>query len=268
MNGILAFHDLDSRLHAGITNVSPQAFDRHLDWMLARGYSFCSLADPLTCRTDPGTISVTFDDAMESQLEAALPRLIEHHIKATAFVITSYVGKPATWDYRAGSGRHADWTMLREWTSAGMHLGSHSCTHRDLRKLTASALVSELVTSRAILEDHVQESVTQIAYPFGRFNDRVLKTAADAGYLRGVTTRAALSFDNPLALPRVLVSRLDTSLAIELRLGSTVWGKLERIKQSVVGAWAGGTIRYQQLRGDYKAIPATSLPSASAHLQS
>lgn len=265
MNGILAFHDLDPHLHAGITNVSPEAFDRHIDWLLALGYGFCSLADAPTSSTHPGMISVTFDDALESQLEIALPRLLKHNIKATAFVITSYVGKPAAWDYRAGNSRHADWTMLREWTSAGMHVGSHSCTHRDLRKLTTSELVAELVTSRGILEDQMQESVTQIAYPFGRFNGRVLKSVADAGYLRGVTTRAGLSFDDPLALPRVLVSRLDTPLSTELRLGPTVWGRLERIKQNIVGAWAGGTIRYQQLRGDYNLSRGTSLPSFQEH---
>lgn len=265
MTGILAFHDIDSHLRPGITNISPRALGRHLDWMLSRGWEFCDLSDLPESGSGAKAISVTFDDAMEGQLEAALPELLDRNIKATAFVVTSFVGETAAWDYSAGSRRHASWTLLREWISAGMQVGSHTCTHRDLRKLSTSELDAELTASRGILEDRIQESVTQIAYPFGRWNTRVLKCVAEAGYLQGVTTRAELSLHEPLALPRVLVSRLDTPLAIELRLKPTRYGQLERIKQNVVGAWAGGTIRMQQLRGDYRAGADNSWPRKLEH---
>jgi peptidoglycan/xylan/chitin deacetylase (PgdA/CDA1 family) len=265
VTGILAFHDIDSHLRPGITNISPRSLGIHLDWMLSRGWEFCNLSDLSERSSGAKMISVTFDDAMEGQLEAALPRLLERNIKATAFVVTSFVGRKAAWDYSAGSRSHAGWTLLQEWISAGMQIGSHTCTHRDLRKLSTSELNAELTASRGILEDRILRSVTQIAYPFGRWNTRVKKCVAEAGYLQGMTTRAQLSFHEPLALPRVLVSRLDTPLAIERRLKPTPWGQLERIKQDVVGAWAGGTIRMQQLRGDYRAGAGRPLPGKLKH---
>lgn len=259
MSGIVAFHDIDDRYRAGITNISRRAFCDHLDWMLQRGCKFCGLDDLITGPASPQSVCVTMDDALESQITGALPELTAREIPAVVFVVTALTGQSPLWDYAAGGRRHADWSLLREWCSAGMNVGSHGATHRDLRKLSDSELERELTESKQLLEDRLGQPVDSIAYPFGRFDARVMSAADRAGYRFGLTTRPGLSYSQPLALPRVMVSRLDTPLALQLRRSPSVWGTLERGKQHVVRAWAGGTIRYQELRGDY----ADSVPNKS-----
>jgi peptidoglycan/xylan/chitin deacetylase (PgdA/CDA1 family) len=252
VKGILAFHDLDEPSSVGITNMTTHAFTQHLNHLAGRGYTYCELSHSTDGNPGSRQIAVTFDDALERQLEVALPHLLNHNIKATAFVVTSFAGRRATWDYNPGLRRHADWAQLRAWVDAGMNVGSHTCTHRDLRKLSDMELQTELVLSRQTLEDTLQTPVAEIAYPFGRSSKRVREAVARAGYKKGVTTRAVLSQDDPFQLPRVMVSNIDTPYAVDHRFRTTAWGTLERLKQNVVGVWAGGTIRYQQLRGDYR----------------
>jgi peptidoglycan-N-acetylglucosamine deacetylase len=63
-------------------------------------------------------ISLTFDDAMQSQLDNAAPILEKHHLTATFFVIT---GSSSTWLKRL-----EDWKRL---VAEGNEIGSHTMNH-------------------------------------------------------------------------------------------------------------------------------------------
>jgi peptidoglycan/xylan/chitin deacetylase (PgdA/CDA1 family) len=223
-----------------------------LDHLAERGWEFVPLARLLRDEPSGHRIAVTFDDALETQLTAALPELAKRQIPATAFVVTDYVGREARWDYTGRRARHASWSQLAEWRSAGMCIGSHGRSHRDLRRLDDAAIGDEMSASRQILEDHLECDVFSVSYPFGRHNARVLHAARQAGYRIGLSSDASRAEGEIMAYPRVLVSRLDTPLSIEQRLSDTVWGGVERLKQRIITYWAGGTPLYQRMRGHYK----------------
>jgi peptidoglycan/xylan/chitin deacetylase (PgdA/CDA1 family) len=91
------------------------------------------------------------------------------------------------------------WTQVHEMATAGIEFGSHSITHPNLTQLTDSGLDWELAESRRTLEDHLQRSVTTLAYPIGTrsaFDARVIAAAERAGFKLGVTY---VSGSNPLA---------------------------------------------------------------------
>lgn len=57
----------------------------------------------------------------------------------------------------------------------GHEVGSHTCTHQDLTKLSRTRLRYELRESKRFLEDITGKEILGIAYPYGFFNTRVLQ---------------------------------------------------------------------------------------------
>jgi peptidoglycan/xylan/chitin deacetylase (PgdA/CDA1 family) len=249
---VVAFHDLGKRSPVSITGVSERQFRAHIDYLLASGGHFLSLKQWLSDPRQHHDILLTLDDAFTLQLEIAQAVLQPLGIPAVTFVVAGSVGKPALWDYTGQGRAHADWGQLSEWSRAGLEIGSHGRTHRDLRRLADAVLTEELRGSRELLEERLSVDVTAIAYPFGRSDQRVRNAAQGAGYRLGFGTRPACASLDPLNLPRTLVSGLDSPLSVAQRASPGLWGAIERGKQRIVSYCAGGTPLWQELRGDYR----------------
>src|SRR5260370_1814314 len=98
----------------------------------------------------------------------------------------------------------AGWVLsaaqMRELLQMGMEIGTHTVTHPVLTELPDSAVDREMRDSRRMLEDVLGMEVTSFCYPKGRFNPRVSRRAALAGYRVCRTTvdfHTALRFDPP-----------------------------------------------------------------------
>ena len=132
-------------------------------------------------------VLLTFDDAFASFEQHAWPELERVGWPTTLFVVTDFVGRRASWDLPLPGRRvpHLDWPALRDLVRAGVGIGSHGATHRDLRRLDDAALRSELDGSRRVLEDGLGVAVGAVAYPFGRADARVRTAARAAGYSLG-----------------------------------------------------------------------------------
>ncbi|PYM54183.1 MAG: hypothetical protein DMD79_25045 [Candidatus Rokuibacteriota bacterium] len=77
------------------------------------------------------------------------------------------------------------WGEVREWLAAGMAVGSHTLSHRDLTRLAPAALRAEVADSKARIEDRLGIAVGSFAYPFNRCGQRELEAVARAGYTAG-----------------------------------------------------------------------------------
>ena len=71
---------------------------------------------------------------------------------------------------------------MRALHRAGMEVGSHTLSHRDLRRLDDSELEHELLESKRAVEGLTGEPCRTLAYPYGHYDERVVRAAADAGY--------------------------------------------------------------------------------------
>ena len=101
-----------------------------------------------------------------------------------------------------------NWDEAREMFRDGMHIGSHTHTHRLLSKLSAEAQREEMQTSRLELERQLHTSITWLAYPVGKrtaFNDDSRRSAQATGY------RVALSYYG--GVNRSAVDRYDVRRA-------------------------------------------------------
>ena len=112
------------------------------------------------------------------------------------------------------------WDELREMKETGLFdFQSHTYWHPDFRK-EKKRLKSEeyekfvemqLKKSKEKLEKELNVKVTMLAWPFGIYDDELIKKAVEAGYVAGFTMKrhhACLS-DNIMALPRYLMINRD-----------------------------------------------------------
>jgi peptidoglycan/xylan/chitin deacetylase (PgdA/CDA1 family) len=84
---------------------------------------------------------------------------------------------------------HLTKAEVREISSLGHEIGSHSLTHPNLTYLAEADLARELGDSKKLLEDITGKSVSAISFPFGSWNPRVWERARELGYTHGTLYR-------------------------------------------------------------------------------
>ena len=164
---------------------SPRDFEAHVRYLLRRGYRFATaeqlLADERPRRPPRGTVVLTFDDGFADALDVVVPILRRHGVGATFYVNPGRFG--AQHDLVRGvAGRLLDADGVRALRAAGMEIGSHAMTHRDLRTLDDEQLGDELGASRTLIEELTGVTCRTLAYPFGLYDARVARAAEAAGY--------------------------------------------------------------------------------------
>jgi peptidoglycan/xylan/chitin deacetylase (PgdA/CDA1 family) len=145
---VLCYHAVSPRWPADLS-VTPEAFERQLRVLLARGYRGATFVDAVASPARK-TIVVTFDDAYLSVLELGKPILDRLGLPASVFVPTDYPGRdgPMTWpgiDQWLGGPHEAElrpmsWEQLGGLADAGWEIGSHTCSHPHLTQLDDAAL--------------------------------------------------------------------------------------------------------------------------------
>ena len=133
---------------------------------------------------------------------------------------------------------------------AGWDIGSHTATHPDLTILSNEQITDELVFSKAEIAKQLNREVNCLAYPFSRYNLRVIKFAQKAGYQAGfVLSNRKLKIhrdsDLAYAIPRYGVYRIDTKKSFQNKL---TLSKVEGAKQRVISFFSIGTIWHNRLK--------------------
>jgi peptidoglycan/xylan/chitin deacetylase (PgdA/CDA1 family) len=137
-----------------------------------------ALAASLGAIRDRRDVRITFDDSNRSDVDIALPALLERGLTATFFVLAGRLGEP----------EHLAEDDIRRLVQSGMTIGSHGMDHVDWRSLNSAALQRELVASRQILEQITGSSITEASVPFGSYDRRVLSAARSMGGYRYIYT--------------------------------------------------------------------------------
>ena len=136
--------------------------------------------------------AITFDDALECVAENALPELQRRGIPSTIFVVSRSLGQSPIW--MDGGHRTVDMFKVMSRESLQTHasdlvvIGSHSLTHPDLRLMDDAEARRQIGASRIELETLLHTPITLFSFPYGAFNDKLLRYCREAGYQRVFTT--------------------------------------------------------------------------------
>ncbi|GBD94407.1 poly-beta-1,6-N-acetyl-D-glucosamine N-deacetylase precursor [bacterium BMS3Abin05] len=123
------------------------------------------------------------------------------------------------------SRRMMRWEQIREMSDAGMTIGSHTCSHPILSILSENELRTEIVQSKARLEEELNRPIRTFCYPNGKaedFGERAKRVLKEAGYDCAVTTEIGFvrKQTNLYELPRMYTTIHHLpSFAMKIRFG-------------------------------------------------
>jgi peptidoglycan/xylan/chitin deacetylase (PgdA/CDA1 family) len=123
-------------------------------------------------------VRITFDDSNASDLEIALPRLLERRLRAEFFVLAGLLGEPGRLDNKG----------VKELQKAGMAIGSHGWSHRDWRRVTEKEAKQEFYDAHRVLKKLTGKPITRVAIPFGSYDRHVVQRLRAAAVTRVFTS--------------------------------------------------------------------------------
>lgn len=216
--------------------VTPKAFARQMKLLKTLGFQGMSMtqARPYLNREAEDKVAViTLDDGYTDNLDNALPVLQQYGFSATCYAVSAAPGNVNHWDTKSVKAIRQplmDAGQLLEWQAAGMEIGAHTRTHPHLTHSSDKALVEEIHTCKAELEDILGREVTQFCYPYGDHDERVVAAVRDAGFTDATTTvrGRAQPRGNSWRWPRMPIRYQDKLPKIFMRLTSNYEDRLAR----------------------------------------
>jgi peptidoglycan/xylan/chitin deacetylase (PgdA/CDA1 family) len=177
-------------------------FRTQMAWLKNSGWQGLNVSEAL--RSPEGqSVCITFDDGSETDLITAAPILHELGFRATSYVTAGFIGTPG---YMTAS-------QVRDLDSTSVEIGCHSMTHPYLSDLPDAELKREVTDAKVRIEDIVGHRIDHFSCPGGRYDQRTLRAAREAGFVSVANSRfyANTASTNSYELARVAILR-DTTL--------------------------------------------------------
>jgi len=225
---ILMYHSIsevtEERAHPYYwTATTPAIFADHMRHLHEQNYKTVSLQEAVNRIETPGgkrekLAVLTFDDGYQDFYTHAFPALNRYGFSATVFLPTAYIGETS----RSFKGTDClTWNQVRDLGKAGIHFGSHTVTHPQLRTLRAEAIRDEVRCSKETIEEKLGHRVLSFAYPYAlpetdrAFRRELRGILAEAGYEAGVSTTIGTADQTG---DRFFLKRLPANSADDRRL--------------------------------------------------
>lgn len=188
MTTILTYHrieDVEDDAPKSNLYVSPAEFEQQIIYLKKKKYLFVTLESVVNelrkqVALPQNSVAITFDDTTIDNYRFTFPILKKHEAKATFFVIAD---RALNLIDDGEQRKYATIDQIREMTSGDLvDVGSHSCTHCRLADLTDGQLNYEIIESRDKLQSALDREISFFSYPFGNFDERVMKFVKRAKY--------------------------------------------------------------------------------------
>jgi len=157
----------------------------------------------------PRSVVITADDGHRSVVTDMLPLVREYNVPVTLFIYPSAI---------SNASYAMTWEQLRSLARTGLFdVQSHTYWHPNFkiekRRLAAEAyrefVVKQLARPRTVLTQKLGGTVDLLAWPFGIYDEDLLRLAAQSGYVAGLTLDGrptGRAGESIMALPRFLVT--------------------------------------------------------------
>ena len=214
---VLQYHHINEET-PGITSVTPELFQQHLDYLLVNDYQVVALEDVVeTLRSDgelpDRCVALTIDDAYLSAYTEAFPRTQRYAFPLTVFISTEAVD--------SGYSSHLSWEQAREMHASGVSFQNHGHQHTHLIRLHENEsevdweqrVATDIQTAQNRIQEMLDVAPTLFAYPYGEYNDALRDIVRSMGLnafgqQSGPVWRAA----DFTALPRFPMSSIYASM--------------------------------------------------------
>ena len=231
---VLCYHRLEPKPRPNDQlAITPQQFEQEMQALKDNSFSVIPMQDFLAWRRGdkdipPKSAVVTIDDGYVSGYDTAWPILKKFNYPFTMFVYINYINS---------GGKSISWDQLAEMRDAGVDIESHTYSHADLRNPNDKFAVDkhnyeliqkdvqtlgqdgwlrkEISDSKAVLEKQLGIKVNCLAYPFGKYNEKVRAMVKEAGYEAAFTVYGQrIGYSSPPydLLGRYAVDQIDPKI--------------------------------------------------------
>lgn len=137
---------------------------------------------------DSSSVVLFFDDGFYSVYQYVYPLLKKYKMTASLGIIASYVKNIMSIPNRAPNSFMTQNELQELIDSLSIEIASHSVSHTRLIEIQDTMLIKyELTVSKKILELLFKQKIITFVYPYGKYDDRILRMTSEAGYLIGRT---------------------------------------------------------------------------------
>lgn len=209
---ILVYHRFSDTDDDSMT-VRVATFEAHLRFLKERGYTIMPLRKIVDWLREPGAtlpskaVALTVDDGHRSVYERLLPIAQREQLPITLFVYPSAI---------SNASYALTWEQLRTMRATGLFdVQSHTWWHPNFnierRRQSPTEFerfaTTQLQHSRELIESELGGHVDMLAWPFGLYDDEVMRIAGKLGYIAAFTLNARRvdRTSQLLAMPRLLM---------------------------------------------------------------
>ncbi len=207
---ILTYHSIDSI--GSVTSISPAEFKAQMRFLKDFSFNVISLNEVVAHirKMQPfpkNSIAITFDDGFKNVFSEAFPVLRKYGFSATFFLTTNYCERLNNWPGQPAfitAQPLLSWLEIKEMRQSGMQFGAHTHNHPSLTKIPIKVAENEILLSKKILEDQLQEEIKFFAYPYGDFNINIVNIL-NQHFTGACSTELAIANtkSNPFILERI-----------------------------------------------------------------
>jgi peptidoglycan/xylan/chitin deacetylase (PgdA/CDA1 family) len=217
---ILLYHRFGATVVDGMT-IKTSVFEGHLKYLRDNGYKVISLRRLIDwymkkAPSPPAnSVVIVEDDAHKSVYTDMLPLVKKYNVPVTVFIYPSAIS----------NAKYAmTWEQLRDMKKSGLFdFQSHTYWHpnfkQDRKKMSpeeyGNSVNFQLLKSKARIEKELGGKVEMLAWPFGLYDDYLLKKATESGYIATFTIERgnATAGESIMKLPRYLMTNSDQGKA-------------------------------------------------------
>jgi len=184
---VLQYHHVSEET-PGITSVTPEQFQKHLNYLLVNDHVVLPLEEVVAALAD-GTelpdkcVALTIDDAYVSAYTEVFPRVVRYGYPLTVFVSTEAVDQQLR--------GYLSWAQMREMQGAGIRFQNHSHSHAHLIRRAGDEtqedweqrVAADIQTAQNRIETELGRSPTLFAYPYGEYNRELKRIVSSMGLI-------------------------------------------------------------------------------------
>ncbi len=178
--------------------VKPKDFEKQMNWFYKNNWKSFTISELVKLDKIPEkSFVITFDDGYEDNFTNAFPVLQKYNFKATIYLVPNQTINH--WEEKNTSilsNLLNNEQILQMQNSGLVEFGSHTLSHVNLSKTDEFQLEKELIESKKEIEKITNKECEAFAYPYGKFDDKIVQAVKNAGYKNATVVKRGLFEQN------------------------------------------------------------------------
>jgi peptidoglycan/xylan/chitin deacetylase (PgdA/CDA1 family) len=174
--------------------IKPKDFEKQMNWFYENNWKSFTISEIVKLDNIPEkSFVITFDDGFEDTYTNAFPILKKYGFKATIYLVPNQ--KINYWEEKNTSvlsNLLNNEQILQMQNSGLIEFGSHTLSHVNLSTINNEQLRIELEKSKEEVEKIIKKECEAFAYPYGKFDEKIVKIVKEVGYKNATVVKRGL----------------------------------------------------------------------------